>query len=87
MEKIPTLKNNKELLEPMIVKESSGLVLVPNEDKRQAWKAEAKDEFKVLGVDLAIPGSDSTMVMAVVGDKIISSGTLDEMIGIVDPFS
>ena len=48
MEKIPTLKNNKELLEPMIVKESSGLVLVPNEDKRQAWKAEAKDEFKAI---------------------------------------
>ena len=73
MEKIPTLKNNKELLEPMIVKESSGLVLVPNEDKRQAWKAEAKDEFKAI----APP----------VGEITVDVMNFLEAPAIVDPFS
>ena len=73
MEKIPTLKNNKEVLEPMIVKESSGLVLVPNEDKRQAWKAEAKDEFKAI----APP----------VGEITVDVMNFLEAPAVVDPFS
>jgi len=73
MEKIPTLKNNKELLEPMIVKESSGLVLVPNEDKRQAWKAEAKDEFTMIATD----------------ESVVMPGEMLDLLGeiVIDPFS
>ena len=73
MEKIPTLKNNKEVLEPMIVKESSGLVLVPNEDKRQAWKAEAKDEFTMIATD----------------ESVVMPGEMLDLLGeiVIDPFS
>ncbi len=48
LEKIERIKGNKEVLAPFIIKESSGLVLVPNDDKRPAWRADAKDEFKAI---------------------------------------
>jgi hypothetical protein len=64
LEKIERIKGNKEVLAPFIIKESSGLVLVPNDDKRPAWRADAKDEFKALEAPKATV-LDTDIVVAV----------------------
>lgn len=53
LEKVGKIKGNKDVLKPFIVSESSGLVLVSNDDKRPAWRADAKDEFKAIAAPSA----------------------------------
>jgi predicted RNA-binding protein len=77
------------MLTKFVNKESSGLVLVPEEDKRPAFKPDAKKEFEgvtVVGVDLAVPGSDRAVEITYAGDKVIAVRDLlgDE---IIDPFA
>ncbi len=47
IEKLLT-KNDKPLLEPLIIAESSGSTLAPEDDKRPALKADAKSEFQTV---------------------------------------
>ena len=67
------LPSHYQMLTKFVNKESSGLVLVPEEDKRPAFKPDAKKEFAAAPVALPAPvdGEITVDVLELMGSEII----------------
>ena len=61
------LPSHYQMLTKFVTKESSGLVLVPEEDKRPAFKPDAKKEFAAAPVD----GEITINALELMGGEII----------------
>lgn len=75
------LPSHYQMLTKFVTKESSGLVLVPEEDKRPAFKPDAKKEFA------AAPALQIVDERSIVSDEVINATLALMGSEIIDPFA